>query len=82
MGQLASARLETLSKKSTSRLLVARVVLVIAAVAVPGLHVVIVVVVIEYVGAFVRDRGGCAHAVFSQCGGDLYTVALCFRLSG
>lgn len=81
MGQLVSAWLETLSKKSTSRLLVARVVLVIAAVAVPALHVVIVIVVIEDVRAFVRDRGGCAHAVFGQCGGDLYTVALCFRLS-
>lgn len=59
-----SDRLGILSE-STSRLLVAGVVLIIAAVAVPVLHVVVVVVVIEDIGAFVGGRDRRANAVFS-----------------
>lgn len=66
-----------------SRLLIARVILIVAAVAIPVLHIVIViVVVIEEVGAFVGGRGACADTVLRQRGGHLHTVALSFRLGG
>lgn len=66
-----------------SRLLVARVVFIVAAVAVLALHVVVVIViVIEEVGAFVGGRGARADAILGQCGGHLHAVALSFRLGG
>lgn len=66
-----------------SRLLVARVVFIVAAVAVPVLHVVIIiVVVIEEVRAFIGSRGTCADAVLGQRGGHLHAIALGFCLGG
>lgn len=77
-----SARLRALLR-SMSWLLVAWVILIVAAVAVPVFHVVfVVVVVVEEVGAFVGGRGTCADAVFGQRGGHLHAVALGFRLGG
>ena len=77
-----SARLRALLR-SMSWLLVAWVILIVAAVAVPVFHVVLVViVVIEEVGAFVGGRGTCADAVFGQRGGHLHAVTLGFRLGG
>lgn len=66
-----------------SGLLVARVIFVIAAVTIPVLHVVVViVVVIEEVRAFIRSRGTRADTVFSQSGGDLHTIPLGFCFGG
>lgn len=66
-----------------SRFLVARVVLIVAAVTVPVLHIiVIIVIVIEEVGAFIRGRGTCADTVLCQCSGHLYPITLSFSLSG
>lgn len=77
-----SARSGTLTK-NMSRLLVARVVFIVAAVAVSVLHIVIIiVVVIEEVRAFIGSRGTCGDAVLGQCGGHLYAIALGFCLGG
>lgn len=63
--------------------LIARVVLIVAAVAIPALHViVIIVIVIEEVGAFVGGRDACANAVLGQRGGDLHAIAFGFCFSG
>lgn len=66
-----------------SRLLIARVVLVVAAVAIFTLHiVVIVVIVIEEVRALVGSRDTRTDAVLGQRGGDFHTIALSFRFGG
>lgn len=62
-----------------SGLLIARVIFVIAAVTIPVLHVIVViVVVIEEVRAFIRSWGTCADTVFSQSGGHLHAISLGF----